>query len=188
MLTASPMLVAAVGATSSGVASPLVGQMLAAIVDPNAILAGRSPGTRTGATVQTKLAAAPAPHERVLSAVRQRPAPEAPEAPAGLSPAALANVPLAAPGGVLAGLGPELVPLPVGSGPIAIGGPGVVPVALIGPPGDNSPVVVTTPTPTAPLPAVPEPMTWVSLLTGIGLVAARLRHKRRQPGTLLASQ
>jgi len=180
LLAGIPLIVGAIALTGSGVSSaPVAARVLAAVSSPLAILDGRSPGTRAAGTVQTKFAAAPHPTQRVLSQVRQRPA--APAAPSQLSPAALENLPVLSPGNVLAG-GPTGMILPA-SAPVPIGGPGSLLVPVI-PLGD---VPVTPITPPTPPPAVPEPVTWATLLTGLGIISARLRLERRRKTRLAAS-
>jgi len=181
LLAGIPLIVGAIALTGSGVSSaPVAARVLAAVSSPLAILDGRSPGTRTAGTVQTKFAAAPHPTQRVLSQVRERPS--VPAAPGQLSPAALENLPVLSPGNVLAG-GPTGMILPA-SAPVPIGGgPGSLLVPVI-PVGD---VPVTPITPPTPPPAVPEPVTWATLLTGLGIISARLRLERRRKTRMAAS-
>lgn len=145
----------------------------AALRDPLAVLAGRSPGARSGDLFQTKagLVADPAsrkPSERVLPTSRSRTVPPDPagefltpghgadQAPLG------SGVAPAVPGEVL----PGIVPIPVAGG--GSSGGGFVPV---------TPIVPVTP-PIIPS-AVPEPSTWLMMVLGIGMIGAALRRRDR---------
>ncbi|HET9629294.1 MAG TPA: hypothetical protein VFP14_07420 [Novosphingobium sp.] len=174
-----PLVFGAAVATRPGVAGPHVARVMAAVASPLAILDSRSPGARRPGVVQTKFAAAkPRPTERVLSEVRERPAPAGAPAAPGLSPAALNSLPVLGPNGAPG----QLIPLPA-VGPVGGGSPPLLvpltPVLDIPP--------VNPPLPPTPPPAVPEPVTWATLLTGMAVVAAQLRRERRRKTHLAPS-
>src|SRR6185369_15383159 len=104
-------------------------------------------------------------------------APVPPSAPSSLSPAALESMPVLAPVGFLAGSPLETL----SPAPVALGGgsPGPGALLMAVPPAGSTPGEGTPGTPTPP-PAVPEPSTWVSLLTGLAILSASLRHARRR--------
>ncbi len=161
--------------------------------DPLSVLAQRSPGIRgAGAMFQTKpdrvnsLAQRPhsGPTERVLSNIRKRPLISPAEDVAGL----LAALPMDEPGvSFLEGGDPSLVSGPdvlaandVG-GPIVSGGgapaPDVGNPALITAPGPISlPEQLESPVPSADVPAVPEPSTWLTMIIGFFAVGTAIRR------------
>lgn len=174
LLAGMPLVAGAIVTTASTASSPKVVQVLAAVASPLAILQGRSPGARPAGVMQTKFAARPHPTQRVLSQIRDRPAPAVPTAPPGLSPAALGNLPVLGPGPALAN-GPAGLIVPASA---PIGGPvGPVLLAPLTPPVDTP---VITPVAPQPPPAVPEPVTWATLLTGLAVLSGRLRLERRR--------
>jgi len=134
--------------------------------------------------MQTKFASAPQPTQRVLSQVRERPAPAAAAAPPGLSPETLNSLPVLGPDLALAEA-PTGLTIPVTA---RIGGPNVpvllAPVTpLVDVPGGNPGI----PQPPIPAPAVPEPLTWVTLLTGLAALSGILRRERRRGALAVAS-
>lgn len=153
------------------------------------LMKSRSPGERMDAATSSKArmvtapiaAAAPAgkPVSRVLSAA----------APAAAAPAVLAAPPaaIAAPAAIapvapaLAAT-PVLAAVPVASAgfPPALGLIGALPLvpAIIDDGGPGGDLVVS------PGPAVPEPATWLMMITGFGILGMVLRRRRR----LLSSQ
>lgn len=170
-----------------------------ALAAPMAILEGRSPGARgAGALAQSKpsrpLVTAsvsdlvPAPTERVLSGVRNRP---------GAGPAAQPGVPVVslAPVG-----GPEALPPGGGLGSPGIGGlgagsgvggggfggaPGGGVGGGIGGGGGGGGPGTAPPTGGSsggqvPVVAVPEPETWVMMLTGFFAIGSAMRSRRRR--------
>ena len=173
------LLLAPVALTATGPAG--VGAVIAAIADPMAVIAGRSPGARpAGALTQSKQRR-PAAHgprsEHVLPRVRQHPG-------GGVVPTDY--VPNdAIPFGEI---GPEAVtpvtPIafatPIGGGGVggftggAFGGGGGGGIGGGSGGGDTSTPVVTTPPPTA---SVPEPATWATLLLGMAVAGIALRRR-----------
>jgi hypothetical protein len=139
--------------------------IVATLLDPMSLFAGRSPGERgEGALLPTKLAKA-GPEERVLSQVRDREPglgnPPPPSIPGMLPDAALPGAPgeNVLPGG-LAGGEPCV---PFGAPFAAPGGPG-------GPGGPGVP-------PTGPVSGVPEPGTWAVLILGFFAVGWAMRRR-----------
>lgn len=184
LLAGVPLVFGAIVTTGSTATSAKVARVLAAVASPMAILEGRSPGGRPAGVMQTKFAAAPHPTQRVLSEVRERPAPAGPAAAPGLSPATLSALPVLGPGPALAN-GPTGLIVPAAA---PIGGPGspvlLTPVTpLVDVPGGNPGIPQTPP----PAPAVPEPLTWVTLLTGLAVLSGHLRLERRRGAQAVAS-
>ena len=168
-----------------GASRPAIAAILA---DPMSVFAARSPGQRrAGALAQTKAryasrAVAPgaSPSERVLAGVRSRPGAPAvfdalPDAPgaAGPAPGAAPVEPFAS------GLG---VPFAEAGFPNALAGaPGFGLVSDTPAPGGGANAVPgsgggATP---APAVAVPEPMTWLTMLVGFLAIGAILRVRIR---------
>lgn len=153
--------------------------IVATLLDPLSLFAGRSPGEREGALLPTKLAKA-GPEERVLSEVRDRDPgigdpPAAPPASGLLPDAALPGAPAegALPGG--GDPGGSFAPFGLPFGPP--GGPGdsFVPGGPGGPP--------FVPPPTGPVSAVPEPGTWAVLILGFFAVGWAMRRRAQmRPG------
>ena len=152
--------------------------LIAALADPLAFFAERSPGERGGgALFSTKPGIAPS--ERVLSEVRDR------DPPAGDPPAADTFAPVtdedlaAIPGGLPGGSG-----FPGGAGG-APGGPGFVSPFFApfipggGDPGDPG-IVGFVPSPPGGVGAVPEPATWAMMILGFFAVGAALRRRAGQ--------
>lgn len=152
----------------------------AALRDPAALIAGRSPGERGDNLVQSKgvvrVAFSDIPKERVLDETRERPVvppedvpgiveslTENPEEIAGLpADKVLAALP---PGGVIpGGRPPSILPPGGSSGGGSSGGGGGIP------PG---------PTPTTPVSPVPEPSTWAMMIAGVFAAGAVLRRRSR---------
>lgn len=150
--------------------------------DPLSVLAARSPGARTaGALAQSKHRYAVAerrirsgarlgPRERVLANVRTRPnAPPVAIAPLVALPQGLASAPFSA----------ASLTLPPGNAP-------GVPIGFVGPGsggGLNAQPGIIPPTPiiTPPVvPSVPEPSTWLMLMTGFFGLGAALRVRRAE--------
>jgi len=162
--------------------------IIATLLDPLSLFAGRSPGEREGALLPTKLAKA-GPEERVLSEVRDR-TPDAGGAPppdSGLLPDAALPGSRAAdglPGGPPPGdFAPFGVPFGNPGGPgdgFIPGGPGG-PSAPSGPGGPGGPGVP----PTGPVSGVPEPGTWAVMILGFFAVGWAARRRRQlRPGLL----
>lgn len=85
-----------------------------------------------------------------------------------------AGAPGGSPGGGTGGLNPTPTPSPT-----AAPSPGPTPS-----PTSTSPIVSPSPTPTQPpVSAVPEPATWLMLITGFGFLGSALRRRRRVPST-----
>lgn len=180
-------------ATSNGEGMRLV---TAALADPMAVLAGRSPGARDpNALAQSKpikkvAAAGPAaPRERVLSNVRTRPA-----SPAGSKPVAqLAPAPVGMPELAIpfnAGSAPSNPFVPVtGIGPGGGLGLPETPGFVVGgsPGGQPGPGAVVNPEIPAPVSAVPEPTTWLMMICGFLFVGFSLRSRRRASPRLTGS-
>lgn len=172
-----------------------------------ALMKARSPGERMAgaetskqaklAPIAAALPASSPPVSRVLSSA----APAAAVIPAVVAPAA----PLAAasPAAVLP-IAPivaaPLVAAPVAAAgiPAGVGALGLLPLAAVGSGGSGGGLAVTppgggaappptggTPPPTGggetppPAPAVPEPATWLMMITGFGLLGTALRRRRK---------
>jgi hypothetical protein len=155
------------------------------------LMKSRSPGERTDAATSSKArvsapmaAAAPTPTGRPVSRVLSAAAPAAAAAPVLMAapPAAIAAPAAIAPVAPAMGGAPILAAVPVASAgfPPALGLVGALPLipAIMdeGPTGGD--LVVS------PGPAVPEPATWLMMITGFGILGTVLRRRRR----LLASQ
>jgi len=150
--------------------------IVATLLDPLSLFAGRSPGERgDGALLPTKLAKA-GPEERVLSQVRDRDpgVGGAPPPDPGLLPdAALPGAP-----------GQNVLP----GGPA--GGDQFAPFGLpFGNPGDSGPGFIpggrsfVPPPPTGPITsAVPEPGTWAVMILGFFAVGWAVRRRALRPG------
>lgn len=162
--------------------------LAAAVADPAAIMAARSPGPRAaGALTQTKLryAGPRAPVERVLGGDRTRPAGAAP-APGpdatttGALPVVPANAfgdPVAADAPGVFGTSPGLTP--VGGVPVS----GFVPGVGGGGGGGDGGTGTTPPTTPVdpPVTAVPEPATWLMTIMGFFTIGLGLRRRRAAP-------
>ncbi len=149
--------------------------IIATLLDPLSLFAGRSPGEREGALLPTKLAKA-GPEERVLSEVRDRDpgVGAAPPDPGLLPDAALPGSRLAdgLPGGPAGGFTPFGLPFSPPGGP----GDGFIPGGPGGPP------FVPPPT-NPPVSGVPEPGTWVVLILGFFAVGWAMRRRAHlRPG------
>lgn len=190
-------------------------KVAAALADPLAVLAARSPGARTpGALTQTKPIKAADMQRRVLSNLRERPgAPGAPAGGAGPAPGAAGPVDaidlLPADAGAIPAATAADAPVvaDVGGGPAPFSGGGVVVPGVfvtpgVGPTqggstgGGGSPgggetgggttTTPTTPTvPGTPVAAVPEPAAWLTLLFGFGVIGGALRERRRAASRLV---
>lgn len=165
-----------VAATDAGVQATAL-----SLVDPSAILAGRSPGVRApGALFQTKTSARSrrshvagppprSPVERIL--------------PVASVPAAeiVDDLPMPPLDGGSVSVG--MVPPPLEGVPASWGQPPVGFVPVFGSPGGGGggagqiPPVFDTP----PVSAVPEPATWATTIVGFGLVGAFARRRRSRP-------
>ncbi len=162
--------------------------VVATLADPGSLLALRSPGARTAAMLrQLKLTkmARPGPHQRVLSAERQRPVPAAPIGPLVALPEEWLAPFLAAPDFLPSPAFPAETPLAAAEGPIEgpwggggggwfpsypIGG-GFIP-GLPGGGGEGG-----QPPPPVVIP-VPEPATWIIMALGLFATGWRLRRMR----------
>lgn len=167
------------------------GGIMAALMDPLALFAERSPGERGGgALLSTKGALGPS--ERVLSEVRDRDPglgdPPA-DAFAPVTPEDIAALPDGLPGAGGSSGGPPGGGGPGGGG--APGGPGFSPFFSPFTPGGGDPgdpgTVGSPPGTTLPPPggvsAVPEPATWAMLILGFFAVGIAVRRRaRRQTG------
>jgi len=152
--------------------------IVATLLDPLSLFAGRSPGEREGALLPTKLAKA-GPEERVLSEVRDRdPGIGDPPADPGFLPnAALPG----APGeGVLPGGAGGEPFAPFGAPFGAPGGPGdgFIPAgrSFTQPPGGGDGGIV--PPPDGGIPSgIPEPGTWAVMILGFFAVGWAMRRR-----------
>lgn len=138
------------------------GQSFAKLRNPLDLLGDRSPGARdAGALFNTKPDRKPTPTERVLAAVRERPAaipPELlPEQPPYTPELALVDDPI---------IIPPLTDTPLVSMP---------PVFDQGPVRRDEPGVPRVPI----LPAVPEPSTWAMMILGFFAVGSAIRRRNR---------
>lgn len=149
--------------------------IIATLLDPLSLFAGRSPGEREGALLPTKLAKA-GPEERVLSEVRDRDpgiGGALPPDPGLLPDAALpgSRIGDGLPGGPAGGFAPFGLPFAPPGGP----GDGFIP-------GGGTPPFVPPPT-NPPVSAVPEPGTWMVLILGFFAVGWAMRHRAHlRPG------
>ena len=163
--------------------------IVATLLDPLSLFAGRSPGEREGALLPTKLAKA-GPEERVLSEVRDRdpgigdPAGAAPPDPGLLPDAGLPGAPAEGalpgggdPGGSFAPFGPPF-------GGAGDPGGGFIPAgrSFAPPPGGGGGGVV--PPPDGGIPSgVPEPGTWAVMILGFFAVGWAMRRRAQmRPG------
>jgi hypothetical protein len=159
---------------------------------PLAVLADRSPGSRTAGALYnikpdhlakaTRLSPplAVPPAERVLAVTRERVPPFAGLLPAGATPLNLMD---------------EGAPALAGLEPMDLGIPGVAPFSAPPPgsppgPGCCIPQLDEEPTPPAP---VPEPTTWAMNIFGLFLIGGALRYRNRKlraakPGSALLLQ
>jgi hypothetical protein len=154
-----------------------------ALRDPASIFSGRSPGERApGALTQSKPRMQPwQPTERVLSPVLDRPGTAGPPAPGAVPEQVAAAL---APGGLPAAGGPGagIVPLPLPGVPGSSGG--IIPPSGGGgssgggSSGGGSSGGVNPPPPPPVVTPVPEPATWIMMITGIGLIGLQLRRRR----------
>ncbi|MES2493420.1 MAG: PEP-CTERM sorting domain-containing protein [Pseudomonadota bacterium] len=147
--------------------------LYAALRNPSALIAGRSPGSRGSDLIQSKpvkKVADAGPTERVLPEIRQRPA-------AGAIPVISIDAP------ALAGLAPGAFPEPFGPGGLsALSGGGTGPgfvgsVPTLADGGGGGGGVPPVAPPTSP---VPEPATWMLMILGIFGVGVGLRRNQRQ--------
>lgn len=155
--------------------------------DVVAMLRERSPGIRAAGAETSKVAAVPAsvtyPRAQVLS--ERDPAPVKVAAVAAPPPAVMPAPVAAAPAPAPAAIAPAVVPVaaaPVAALPVAAvasSGPGlaaVLPfipaVAAIGGGGGGIGTSEIAP-------AIPEPATWLMMITGFGLLGFALRRRRR---------
>lgn len=165
-----------------------------------AAMRARSPGSREEGAFTTKgPRTAPVPASQVLSertpAPEAAPAPVAAVAPAALPPVAAAPPPAAAivpavlaPAAIVpavaAASGPglaALLPILPAAALIGGGGGGGGPGTLVVPPGGGG-------TPPPPGPAIPEPATWLMMISGFAMLGLFLRRRRAQaPGLLRRS-
>lgn len=175
-------------ATSPGTA----GALIAAIADPLAVLAARSPGARSsGALTQSKLRRAAA--DRPRTARRLPHQLHGPATPAGADtfagPADVISVPDAGPVGVGPVEDVAFAAPPGGSGFIG-GGGGVIGGGIggiggggIGGGGGGTAAIGG---PTGDTPAVPEPASWLTMLLGLGVIGMVMR--RRAAGIVEGAQ
>jgi 2-oxoglutarate dehydrogenase E2 component (dihydrolipoamide succinyltransferase) len=185
------LVVAAVGAGVVAGASTMSPDVQAAITGtkPDLLTAmrARSPGERApGAETSKQKLAMAAPVAAVLPAASA--APVAAAAPVAVAPAVVAPI-AAAPAPVAAVIPPAAaaaVPAVAVAAPAVLGaaGPGlgaagllipVAAVAAVGGGGGGGGGVTISP---QPAPAIPEPATWLMMITGIGFLGAALRRRR----------
>jgi hypothetical protein len=173
-------------------------EIVAALQDPLALFAERSPGRRDARALHP-LKSIKGPHERVLSTVRERPIPPAVDLPVFAAvPEPVASIPIIPPQYDTQPAGqitppaaffpgpPAFFPGPPpffpGSPPLTPGfpptGPGVPPVTVVPPSTpETPPIVPETPTPPVTI-ALPEPATWAMMI--LGLLAIGLRRRARK--------
>lgn len=186
---------------SQAISKAIRKKITAALKDPLALFAQRSPGGRSHAShlIKTK-----GPPERVLSTVRERPTSPAAENPLLDTPPAILDIPPAAvapPGPIpIIDTLPELPPatntpsFPPSFPPFFPGGfpPGGTPGGPSTPPPSSPPPPVTPPiTPpvspplsppsTPPTMVIPEPETWTMMGAGLAAaVSARWRRRKQR--------
>ncbi|MBL8657227.1 MAG: PEPxxWA-CTERM sorting domain-containing protein [Altererythrobacter sp.] len=191
-MAGSVLFVAA--AISLGVASIPAGVVAAGGSDALAELAARSPGQRIGGVALKGKGKGKAKIARFSPALTGK-APEPQNPPVAVVLGSSPMIPEVIPG-IEQPLTPAAVPgvfaapAPGGPGPV-VPIPGFIPPAappFIGVPGTNpnpnpeptpNPTPNPTPTPTDPVPAVPEPSTWLMMIVGFGLVGRAMRVRRR---------
>jgi PEP-CTERM motif len=154
--------------------------IIAALKDPLTLFAERSPGGRgSGALLPTK--SKPGPHERVLSAVRER------EPPLGIPSGVDNPVFTVTPGGLATSNAlPGDDPLP---GDQVAGSPSSAPrfpLAKFGDPERLAPAPTTLPNPG--ISAVPEPASWVMMILGFFAIGVAVRRRVRQQTDLTCVQ
>jgi hypothetical protein len=162
---------------------PSKGGIFAVLMNPLGFFAERSPGRRgSGALLSTKperkSALADAPHERVLSTVRQR------EPASGVPPVADNS----APGNPIFDTAPDM---PAEGGILPGDTGGVVP-GDSGPPSDQMIGASAFPPPydffgvpgAGSVSAVPEPGTWAMMILGFAAVGMALRRRGRKQACL----
>lgn len=103
LVLAGLFFLAEVGSGNSAISRLGIAAMVAALKDPLAVFNERSPGKRSGALLSIKKGA---PHERVLSTVRERPSP--PGTPVGIPPGADNPVFAATPAALIPGIPPAV--------------------------------------------------------------------------------
>jgi hypothetical protein len=176
--------------SSQAISKAIRKKISAALKDPLALFAQRSPGGRTHAAHLTKTKTGP--HERLLSTVRDRPSPPGVASPLLDTPPAILDIPPGAfalvPFPTIDNI-PELPPInPPGFTPfIPTGFPGGPPGGPSTPPGSpppenppGSPPVSPPVSPPSNPPTtvvIPEPATWTMM--SLGLLAVALSARRR---------
>jgi hypothetical protein len=160
-------------------------EIVAALQDPLALFAERSPGRRDARALHP-LKSIKGPHERVLSTVRERPVPPAVNLPVFAAvPEAVASIPIIPPQYDTQPAGQITPPVAFFPGPPAFfPGPPIFfppsPPSL--PPTGVPPVtVVPPPTPETPPPitiVLPEPATWAMMILGLFAIGLRRRVRK----------
>jgi hypothetical protein len=190
--------------SSQAISKAIRKKITAALKDPLALFAQRSPGGRSHASHLIKIKG---PHERVLSTVRERPASPAAENPLLDTPPAILDIPPAAvappgpipvidnlpelppainppsfppsfppffPGGIVPGGPPGGPSTPPPSGPPP---PVTPPITPPGSPPENPPL---SPPSTPPTTIIPEPATWTMMGAGLAAAVSARRRMRKQ--------
>jgi hypothetical protein len=170
--------------------------IVAALQDPLALFAERSPGER-GPRALLSIKSIKGPHERVLSTVRERPIPPAMDLPVfAAAPEAVASIPIIPPqydtqpvdrifGPPPAAFFPGPPPMAFFPGPppsVPVSpptGPGVPPVIVVPPPTPETPVPPSVPETPPPVTIVlPEPTTWAMMILGLFAIGLRRRVRK----------
>jgi len=163
--------------------SQRVGEGLSGVETVAAMLADRSPGTRTvGELAMLKHKRSVGLHERALPKVRGPYTPPTAYQALSSPPPAFVPPPPVPLFGTMAGGPPEAIP-PIGGAPTGDFGPPAlsnIPSPGSGGGGAFTPPIVTAVTPgvlVTPAAPVPEPSSWGMMLLGFGLMAAVLRRR-----------
>jgi len=185
------MAIGAAGAVALGVgvgaSVPTTGNGKAADPQLASLMSARSPGMRSGAVTSTKgprlqpaaFAAPPVPKSEVLS--ERTPAPvkvaSAAPVPAILAPVAAAPIPASAVAAAAPVLAIPAAPATaVGGISPLLGGLALVPLVPAVFNGGGGGGITTLDI----APAVPEPATWLMMISGFGILGFAMRRRRRQ--------